>query len=529
MKRILAALLLVIGSAPASAQLTLEWEGGILGAGINYRLEGPPKNFILLPSLSGGPTPLAPIFPGDPRSLLVGLESKPFWRIGSLVGGPAEVSYAFPADPSASGLVLHCQAFTFKGPVFFVDQISNQVRTTVSLPGENHPTIDVAGEVRREHTATALDDGRVLLVGGRAGNNPSTTWETFDPQRQSYSGATGFLPAGRWRHTATKLLDGRVLVVGGADASGNALATTLLFDPTTDLFTPGPALVMGRVHHTATLLGDGRVLVVGGATKTSFAPLGHPASFQNGAPRACELFDPATGAWSPGPLFPDPLVGHRAAELPGGRALIAGGVRLATGGPTTVAQAYVFDPATGNLAPTASMPVASAFALATPTADGRVLVASGGDVDPVAPSVTGILKAHLYSLPAGTPASLGAWMPTVPTNGIIVDGDIVCLPGGSFPFPIPGGTSPFPFPTQYFRASGYSSVDLALGTGVTNTEMAALDAAFTGWTSYGNTLLRRGGNRLTSIDSGLRVFFSGAGRNAMGATDLHGEVRVREQ
>lgn len=68
----------------------------------------------------------------------------------------------------------------------------------------------------------------------------------------------------RYEHTATRLLNGKVLVAGGASGISTPLASAELFDPATGTWTPTGSLAAARVRHTATLLPDGRVLVIGG-------------------------------------------------------------------------------------------------------------------------------------------------------------------------------------------------------------------------------------------------------------------------
>src|SRR5947207_2201517 len=75
---------------------------------------------------------------------------------------------------------------------------------------------------RASHTATLLDDGRVLITGGetvdvgllsvhhfRVPEN-----ELYDPVNGTFT-QTGALHTARARHTASRLPDGRVLIVGG--------------------------------------------------------------------------------------------------------------------------------------------------------------------------------------------------------------------------------------------------------------------------------------------------------------------------
>ena len=108
------------------------------------------------------------------------------------------------------------------------------------------------------HTATLLDDGRVLMTGGTGKTDAA---DLFDPATDTWTSA-GAMTQWRAHHTATLLADGRVLVTGGI---GN-VATTELFDPETGVWSLGPDLNESRYDHTATLLNDGRVLVVAGQT-----------------------------------------------------------------------------------------------------------------------------------------------------------------------------------------------------------------------------------------------------------------------
>jgi hypothetical protein len=101
-----------------------------------------------------------------------------------------------------------------------------------------------------------------------------------------------------------------VLVAGGQNTSGY-LPNAELFDPATGIWTPTGSLNGARVWHTATLLPNGKVL----------AAAGYRSAYLNSA----ELFDPATGSWSTN----SPLITSReyqsATLLPNGKVLIVGG------------------------------------------------------------------------------------------------------------------------------------------------------------------------------------------------------------
>src|SRR5687767_9511435 len=65
---------------------------------------------------------------------------------------------------------------------------------------------------RRSHTATLLQDGKVLIVGGDNQNGMVSQAEIFDPVSQT-SALAGSLISARTDHTATGLPDSRVLVI----------------------------------------------------------------------------------------------------------------------------------------------------------------------------------------------------------------------------------------------------------------------------------------------------------------------------
>ena len=72
----------------------------------------------------------------------------------------------------------------------------------------------------------------------------------------------------------------------GGGESGPVFASAELFDPSTGAWSPGATMAQQRALHTATLLEDGRVLVVGG-----FDEGGQPLA-------TAELYDPTSGTWS---------------------------------------------------------------------------------------------------------------------------------------------------------------------------------------------------------------------------------------
>jgi len=232
-----------------------------------------------------------------------------------------------------------------------------------STSGSFTPTGSM-GTARQAHTATVLNNGKVLVIGGVDLNgNGLATAELFDPASGSFA-PTGSLETARGWHTATLLLDGRVLVTGGNDANGNLLATAELFDPAGGTFTPTGSMAIPRKVHTATLLTNGKVLVAGGTDNigSAFAE--------------AELFDPASGTFSPTGNMQSPRWFHKANLLNNGKVLVTGGD---DGNGNALATAELFDPATGTFTPTRIMEIGRARHTATLLSDGTVLVAGGDD------------------------------------------------------------------------------------------------------------------------------------------------------
>jgi hypothetical protein len=100
-------------------------------------------------------------------------------------------------------------------------------------------TFSVSGQMAtgvQLHTATLLPDGQVLVAGGSLYNSHVftvvSTAELFDPTTGNFS-LTGSMISPRELHTATLLNDGTVLMVGGEDTCGSSCFRLL---DTTELY-----------------------------------------------------------------------------------------------------------------------------------------------------------------------------------------------------------------------------------------------------------------------------------------------------
>lgn len=84
---------------------------------------------------------------------------------------------------------------------------------------------------RRDHTATLLTNGKVLIVGGLGGG---TIAELYDPPTGAFRSTGNALRGHGQNPTATRLLDGRVLIAGGT----SSLTFAEIYDPVTEILWP---------------------------------------------------------------------------------------------------------------------------------------------------------------------------------------------------------------------------------------------------------------------------------------------------
>ena len=160
--------------------------------------------------------------------------------------------------------------------------------------------------MRWGHTATQLNDGRVLITGlGRVNDSDAQTAELYDPVKQTFT-ATGPMTQCRGWHTASLLHDGRVLITGGLDNHSNPMATAGFFNPKTGQFSAAlHTMQHPRAHHTATPVAGGCVLIV--------------------SDTSAELFPDADDSFVSTAAPSTRRLRHAAVALADGRVLVAGG------------------------------------------------------------------------------------------------------------------------------------------------------------------------------------------------------------
>jgi hypothetical protein len=320
---------------------------------------------------------------------------------------------------SSSVLCFLIVALSILGPRTSLASTNKTNSKMVSEPARAWTSTKTLFTGRHEHTATLLSDGRVLVVGGLRERSPGSpglaSAEIFDPISRKWS-STGSLNEGRCFHRATLLENGQVLVTGGRDRKmGTGLASVEIYDPVSGTWDFAPPMSVPRFSHSATLLPDGRVLVAGGRFSSN-NPDVHASA---------ELYDPQAKTWSPTGSLLTPREAHSATLIPDSRVLVVGGYYtnslntsevydlvsgtwyenadplfchgvahtatrlyddrvLVVGGACItgiLSEAEIFDPITSSWKETPSLPTAREVHTATLLPDGTVLIIGGDDGD----------------------------------------------------------------------------------------------------------------------------------------------------
>ena len=248
-------------------------------------------------------------------------------------------------------------------------------------------------KAREAFAAVTLANGRVLVmggvglgVGGRAVVLGSA--ELYDPATRKWT-AAGSLAVPRFRHTATLLNDGKVLVASGCDFDSSCItktSTSEIYDPATNRWSLSGSMIAteGRANFTSVRLKDGRVLAIGGNTF-----VGDLKS---------EIYNPATRIWSPVPNLRMPRAQNSASLLPSGKVLVVGG--LGTDFPLQLAVLY--NPVTNTWRPTGGMKTGRYGHTSTTLLNGSVIIGGGVTYIAATNQFVPVNSSEIYSEATGT-------------------------------------------------------------------------------------------------------------------------------
>jgi len=217
---------------------------------------------------------------------------------------------------------------------------------------------------RRSYCGTvALEDSRVVVVGGSNGNILSTS-EVLSPSTDTWSPGPN-MASSRYGSASLPLSSARILVIGGASGyhTRTSLSTTEIIDLASGASTPGPEMSCPRFCCSAVMLHDGRVLVIGGRNSTTRSL------------STTEILDLTCGNSSPGPEMGTPRRGASATLLPGdGGVLVIGGERI---NGTGLATTEVLDVTENTTSAGPELGIPRSYCVAAKLPGDRILVIGG--------------------------------------------------------------------------------------------------------------------------------------------------------
>lgn len=233
----------------------------------------------------------------------------------------------------------HSATLLRDGRVLIAGGSSNGITTTSSAEVYDPRTgsftlVGPMGVPREAHTSTLLKNGKVLIAGGGRGGMPGgyivyATAEIFDPITNSFSTLNAHMVVDRVGQAAALLDDGRVLLAGGKSGKilspfgGGSLFSLAplnsaeVFDPETNSFRSVGAMQMTHYLGVATRLENGMVLIAGGWNSQGTII---------GGQRFADLFDPTRNIFSGGGDLHVSRLNQTDTYLPSGEVMVAGGI-----------------------------------------------------------------------------------------------------------------------------------------------------------------------------------------------------------
>lgn len=215
----------------------------------------------------------------------------------------SSASLSLPLYPVAF-LAPNGKVFLAEDPSRYLDTAGTGAWTTVAKR-------KVSG--RNYGSAAMYDNGKVIYTGGTA--QPTTSCEVIDLNATTPAwNLVAPMPQARRQHNATILPTGELLVTGGSSSSGfntnDGPKPAISWNPTTNTWTTWAAESRYRGYHSeAVLLPNGRVASIGGNGESSLQVFSPPYLFKGGT-RPAITSAPASVVY--GQTF---FVGTRAADI----------------------------------------------------------------------------------------------------------------------------------------------------------------------------------------------------------------------
>jgi len=235
-------------------------------------------------------------------------------------------------------------------------------------------------KTRHSHVAALLSpSGNVLVAGGIEGTTATyfQDAEVWDPTKSATTAVTNSSTSFHARGGAFPFGTNRVLVVGSDNENEDKGD---VYDGATNAFTSAPALSIGRSRSALVGLADGRVLVAGGRVISSGL-----------IESTAEMFNPGGGAFAGVAAMPGPKFAAGAVFLSTNKILVAGGIADDTS-TTAHTATHLYDVATNTWSTGAALAGQRQRAAMAPLPGGGALI-TGGVVGVGTTTVTNTVEA----------------------------------------------------------------------------------------------------------------------------------------
>ena len=344
-------------AAQSNATSTLMTYGDVLGAPSTLVLTDltPNTPLFLIPSFQNTGSPYLVGLTGDPNDqLAVGTNLAASGNIFTGMSdstGRYSLNITIPNNPGFLDSAVYWQGWTQPGTsgAGRYDDFSN-LRTMSLNNGARWQSTENAIPVASANLAfasweTGSDNGdptRLFVCGGGPALlvDVATPYPTIN-QCWEVDGVTGLhtlLPGtmtdSRAFHNLVQLQDGRFMAIGGITGpfgSGSnffakVLRTCEIYDPATGAWTVTANMSKFRAGSNSFVMPDGRVLVAGGTEGNGSHELHDVADLLGTSQKTTEIYNPATDSWSSGPNMTEFKAGAMSVVLADGRWLVSGGV-----------------------------------------------------------------------------------------------------------------------------------------------------------------------------------------------------------
>ena len=223
-----------------------------------------------------------------------------------------------------------------------------------------------------DHTASAVYDGKIYVVGGFVGRHKVPTDKVFiyDPEKNQWQEGKS-LPSPIGAALNAEFIKGILYVVGGLNSSHMPVNTNYAYNPETNTWTTKAPMPTAR-HHLQTAVVDGKLFALGGRILGDGVQSEDMHESSSNFNRN-EMYDPQTNSWTVLQPMLTKRSGFAAAASSDGNIYVFGGEGLREGVLHIVEK---YDPIADKWTLDKSMPIAR-YGLKSVTFGDRIFVLGG--------------------------------------------------------------------------------------------------------------------------------------------------------